>query len=283
LTIRPIENRDSEIPMNLPLYWIDAFTDRLFTGNPAGVVPLDRWTDDALMQRIAFENGLAETAFFMKTGEDRYHLRWFTPNAEVDLCGHATLATAFVVFTQLGSAGDVLTFDSRSGPLRVTRLADGRLELDFPSRPAVPATPPAALVQGLGALPASYAQAHANLAVFNTAAEVSALRPDFVALATLEQYGTIVTAPGEDCDFVSRFFAPRVGIPEDPVTGSAHCVLTPYWAERLGKKRLHARQISARGGELWCELVPSTGSGQAGDRVRIAGHAVLYLRGMIEV
>lgn len=263
--------------MNLPLYWIDAFTNQIFSGNPAGVVPLERWPDDALMQRMAFEHGLAETAFFVKTGEDRFHLRWFTPGAEVDLCGHATLATAFAVFTQLGSVGDVLTFDSRSGPLQVTRLGDGRLELDFPSRPAVPMTPPAALVQGLGATPLYYAQAQANLAVFNTAAEIRALRPNFAALATLEQYGTIATAPGdgEDCDFVSRFFAPRVGIPEDPVTGSAHCVLTPYWAARLGKNRLHARQLSARGGELWCEL--------SGDRVRIAGHAVLYLRGEIEV
>jgi PhzF family phenazine biosynthesis protein len=261
--------------MNLPLYWIDAFTDTVFTGNPAGVVPLDRWPDDAFMQRIAFENGLAETAFFVKTGENRYHLRWFTPSAEVDLCGHATLATAFVVFTQLGASDDVLTFESRSGPLLVTRLADGRLELDFPSRPAVPASPPIALIQGLGATPVYYAQAQANLAVFNNAADVRALRPDFAALATLEQYGTIVTAPGEDCDFVSRFFAPGVGVPEDPVTGSAHCVLTPYWAARLGKKRLHARQVSARGGELWCE--------QAGDRVKISGYAVLYLKGTIEV
>lgn len=261
--------------MNLPLYWVDAFTSRVFAGNPAAVVPLDRWLDDALMQRIAFENGLAETAFFVRTGEGRYHLRWFTPGAEVDLCGHATVATAFTLFTQLGFAGDRITFDSRSGPLHVTRLTDGRIELDFPSRPAVPVAPPAALLKGLGTTPAYYAQAQANLAVFNTAAEVLALRPDFAALATLEQYGTIVTAPGEDCDFVSRFFAPRVGVPEDPVTGSAHCVLTPYWAARLGKTRLHARQLSARGGELWCEL--------AGDRVKIAGHAVLYLRGTIDV
>lgn len=263
--------------MSLPFYWIDAFTDRVFTGNPAGVVPLDTWPDDSLMQRIAFENGLAETAFFVRTGQDRFHLRWFTPGAEVDLCGHATLATAFVVFTQLGAAGDALTFDSRSGPLHVIRLADGRLELDFPARPPVPCAPPPALVQGLGATPAHYAQSQANLAVFATAAEVRALRPDFAALSTLPQYGTIATAPGdgEGCDFVSRFFAPRVGVPEDPVTGSAHCVLTPYWAQRLGRPRLHARQISARGGELWCEL--------AGDRVKMAGRAVLYLKGTIEV
>lgn len=271
--------------MSLPLYWIDAFSDKIFAGNPAAVVPLDSWLPDALMQRIAFENGLAETAFFVKSGEDRFHLRWFTPGAEVDLCGHATVATAFVLFTQLGFTGDRITFDSRSGPLHVTRLADGKIELDFPARPSVPTTPPSAILKGLGATPVYYAQAQANLAVFNTAAEVRALRPDFATLSTLEQYGTIVTAPGdgEGCDFVSRFFAPRVGVPEDSVTGSAHCMLTPYWAQRLGKTRLHARQLSARGGELWCELVSATDAGQTGDRVKIAGHAVLYLKGTIEV
>ncbi len=271
--------------MSLPLYWIDAFSDKIFAGNPAAVVPLESWLPDAFMQRIAFENGLAETAFFVKTGEARFHLRWFTPGAEVDLCGHATVATAFVLFTQLGFTGGRITFDSRSGPLHVTRLADGKIELDFPARPSVPTTPPSAILKGLGATPVYYAQAQANLAVFNTAAEVRALRPDFAMLATLEQYGTIVTAPGdgEGCDFVSRFFAPRVGVPEDSVTGSAHCMLTPYWAQRLGKTRLHARQLSARGGELWCELVSATDAGQTGDRVKIAGHAVLYLKGMIEV
>ena len=259
----------------LPFYWVDAFAAKVFTGNPAGVVPLEQWLEDDLMRQIAFENGLAETAFLVPAGKGRYHLRWFTPGAEVDLCGHATVASAFVLFTRLGFTGEVISFNSRSGPLLVRRLSDGKIELDFPSRPAVPVPPPAALLQGLGATPAYYAQAQANLAVFNTAAEVRALRPDFAALATLEQYGTIVTAPGEDCDFVSRFFAPRVGVPEDPVTGSAHCVLTPYWARRLGKRQLHARQISPRGGELWCE--------EAGDRVKIAGDAVLYLHGEIEV
>jgi predicted PhzF superfamily epimerase YddE/YHI9 len=268
-----MENQESKISMNLPLYWIDAFTDTVFTGNPAGVVPLDRWPDDAFMQRIAFENGLAETAFFVKTGEDRYHLRWFTPSAEVDLCGHATLATAFVVFTQLGAGDDVLTFESRSGPLLVTRLPDGRLELDFPSRPAVPVPPPATLIQGLGATPVYYAQAQANLAVFNTAAEVRALRPDFAALATREQYGTIVTAPGEDCDFVSRFFAPGVGVPEDPVTGSAHCCLGPFWADRLNKTTMVGYQASARGGVVRVAV--------EGARVMLRGHAVTVHRGTL--
>jgi predicted PhzF superfamily epimerase YddE/YHI9 len=237
--------------MKLPLYWVDAFASQLFRGNPAAVVPLEQWPEEHLMQQIAFENGLAETAFFVPVAPGRYHLRWFTPKAEVNLCGHATVATAFTLFTQLGFAGSHLVFDSRSGPLPVQRLPDGRIELDFPARPAVPMPPPPALLQGLGATPAYYAQAQVNLAIFNTAAEVLALQPDFVALAELEQYGTIASAPGTDCDFVSRFFAPRVGVPEDPVTGSAHCVLTPYWAHRLGRTTLHARQVSARGGELW--------------------------------
>lgn len=262
--------------MTLPFFWVDAFTQRVFSGNPAGVVPLERWPeDDALLQRIAFENGLAETAFFVPTGSGRYRLRWLTPTAEVDLCGHATLASAFVLFNHLGFSGDRITFDTRSGPLVVSRLAEGTFELDFPARPARVTEPSASLVKGLGVRPAAYAQAQANLAIFDSEAEVRALRPDFAELAKLEQYGTIATAPGEDCDFVSRFFAPRVGVPEDPVTGSAHCVLTPYWANRLNKNVLHARQVSARGGELRCEL--------AGNRVKMAGNAVLYLKGEIHV
>jgi predicted PhzF superfamily epimerase YddE/YHI9 len=273
----PIENRESKIEktMNLPLYWVDAFTDQVFAGNPAGVVPLVAWPEAALMQHIASENGLAETAFFIRTGEDRFHLRWFTPTFEIDLCGHATLASAFVVFTQLGSSGDVLTFDSRSGPLVVTRLGDGRLELDFPARPGAPALMPPQIPTGLGATPRLVTKARDYLCVFETEAEVRGLKPDFAVLGQLDATGIIVTAPGRDCDFVSRFFAPRAGIPEDPVTGSSHCTLVPYWARCLGRKRLHARQVSARGGELWCEL--------AGDRVKIAGHAVLYLRGEIIV
>lgn len=257
----------------LPLYWVDAFTSGVFAGNPAAVVPLERWLDDALMQRIAFENGLAETAFFVPIGEGRYHLRWFTPAVEVDLCGHATLASAHVLFTQLGFAGDTVTFDSRSGPLPVTRRPDNLFELDFPSRPAQPVPVAPALIQALGAAPDYVAQARDTLCVFARAGDVLALRPDFAALSRLDTFGFIATAPGQDCDFVSRFFVPRAGINEDPVTGSAHSTLTPYWAQRLGKTKLHARQLSARGGELWCEL--------ASDRVKIAGHAVLYLRGEI--
>jgi PhzF family phenazine biosynthesis protein len=261
--------------MSLPFYWIDAFTDRVFAGNPAGVVPLARWPDAAMMQRVAFENGLAETAFFVKTGVDRYYLRWFSPSVEIDLCGHATLAAGFVVFTELGATGDVLTFHTRSGPLTVTRLPDGRLELDFPARPGQPGAITPALTRALGAAPEQVAHARDTLCVFAREEDVLALRPDFAAVAQLDTFGVIATAPGKDCNFVSRFFVPRAGINEDPVTGSAHCTLVPYWAARLGRKRLHARQVSTRGGELWCELVD--------DRVRMAGHAVLYLRGEIQV
>ena len=265
--------------MPLPLYWIDAFTDRVFGGNPAGVVPLSAWPDDALLQKIAFENGLSETAFFVRTAPDRFHLRWFTPLVEVDLCGHATLATAHVLFRELGQPGERVVFDSKSGPLTVTRRADGRLELDFPTRPGAPVDDaPVALAAGLGRTPDSVLRsARMWLCVYPRAADVVALRPDHAALATsgLSPGRIIVTAAGDDCDFVSRFFAYDAGLAEDPVTGSAHCTLVPYWAARLGRTVLHARQVSARGGELWCEL--------AGDRVKIAGHAVLYLRGTIEV
>ncbi len=261
--------------MKLPLYWVDAFASKVFAGNPAAVVPLERWPDDTLMQRIAFEHGLSETAFFVKTAESHYQLRWFTPAVEVDLCGHATLASAYVLFTQLGFSGDIVTFDSRSGPLTVTRRPDSLFELDFPSRPAQPCAASAALVRALSAAPEHVAQARDTLCVFARAEDVLALRPDFPALAQLDTFAVIATAPGPDCDFVSRFFVPRAGINEDPVTGSAHSTLTPYWAARLGKSKLHARQVSARGGELWCEL--------ADDRVKIAGDAVLYLRGELAV
>ncbi len=265
----------------MKLFWIDAFASQPFTGNPAGVVPLDAWPSDELMRQIAFENGLAETAFFVRTGADRFHLRWFTPTVEVDLCGHATLASAFVVFHELGQAGDRITFDSRSGPLVVTRRADGALELDFP------ATPPheehdAALRAGVsaaigGATVTWLGRSRFDLlAVLPDAAAVRAVKPDMPRIAALGGRGLIVTAAGvEGTDFVSRFFAPQAGVPEDPVTGSAHCALTPFWAGRLGKTEFHARQISSRGGDLHCTL--------AGDRVKLAGRAVLYLRGDLAV
>jgi len=259
--------------MELSLYWIDAFADRIFAGNPAAVVPLTSWPADTLMQQIARENGVSETSFFVRTGPARAHLRWFTPSVEVDLCGHATLAAAHAIFHELGQPGEVIVFDSKSGPLTVTRRGD-LLELDFPSLPAEPAEAPADLLRGLGTNPVSVARSRrAWLCVLDSAEAVVALRPDAAALARLVPGRIIVTAPGRDCDFVSRFFAPDAGILEDPVTGSSHCTLAPYWAARLGRDELHARQVSSRGGELWCSL--------KGDRVRIAGRSAVYLRGRL--
>ncbi|HWA85156.1 MAG TPA: PhzF family phenazine biosynthesis protein [Opitutus sp.] len=267
--------------MRLPLFWVDAFTDRVFSGNPAGVVPLDAWpADSSLLQRIAFENGLAETTFYVRTGAARFALRWFTPAVEVDLCGHATLAAGHVLFHELEQSGDAITFDSRSGPLVVTRLADEKLELDFPATPPAARQDAAAMravSDAIGLAPAWLGESKFDLfAVLPDTAAVARLRPDFARVAAAGARGLIVTAPGDSgCDFVSRFFAPQSGVPEDPVTGSAHSALAPYWAARLGKTKLHARQLSARGGELWCEV--------AGDRVKIAGRAALYLRGEISL
>lgn len=261
--------------MELPIYWVDAFAERVFAGNPAAVVPLESWPDDALLQRIANENGLSETAFFVRTGPARASLRWFTPAVEVDLCGHATLASAHVLFNELGQVEQPFTFDTRSGPLQVTTVGP-MIELDFPSRPALPAAAPEALERGLGRRPAEVRRSERMwLCIFAAAGEVSAISPDFSALGTLVPGRIIATAPGADCDFVSRFFAPDAGVPEDPVTGSAHSTLVPYWSARLGKSALHARQVSRRGGELWCEM--------RGDRVSIAGRGAAYLRGTIRV
>ncbi len=262
--------------MKIPYYHVDAFTSRLFAGNPAGVCPLESWLPAETMQKIAAENRHAETAFFVPlAGEpERFHLRWFTPGAEVDLCGHATLATAFVLKECLGFNAPAVHFDTLSGPLTVSYEHD-LLVMDFPSRPPLPYEAPAALLEGLGAAPVEVSRARDVLAVFESEAEVAALQPNFERLAQLDALGVIATAPGEGSDFVSRFFAPRVGVPEDPVTGSSHCTLIPYWANRLGKNRLESRQISARGGELACELV--------GERVKIGGRAVLYMHGTIEL
>lgn len=279
--------------MRLPLYWIDAFSAVPFAGNPAAVVPLDRWLPDAVMQQIAFENGLAETAFLVPQPGNadaariapRYHLRWFTPAVEVDLCGHATLASGHVLLRELGLTGDQVVFDSRSGPLVVTRRGD-RLELDFPATPVAvePDRETAATVaRALGRAPSWLGRSKFDLfAVFDDPAAVRDVHPDLAQVAAAGARGLIVTAPGDGtCDFVSRFFAPQSGVPEDPVTGSAHCALAPYWAERLGRTQLHARQVSRRGGELWCEVLP--GDTTTPSRVRIAGHTTLYLKGEIAV
>ncbi|MES1172268.1 MAG: PhzF family phenazine biosynthesis protein [Bacteroidota bacterium] len=257
----------------IPVYQIDAFTDRPFAGNPAAVCPIDEWLPDALLQSIAAENNLSETAFLVREGGD-FRIRWFTPTVEVDLCGHATLASAFVVFTEIDPGRQRVVFASRSGPLVVVRRPAG-LVMDFPAWPPHPIAPPDGLAAALGATPVFVLAARDLLAVFDDAATVRQLRPDMTRLAALDKLGVAVTAPGTgadgDVDFVSRFFAPRAGIPEDPVTGSAHCSLTPYWATRLGRDRLFARQVSARGGSLDCTL--------RGDRVDIGGRAVLVMRG----
>jgi len=261
--------------MRLPLYQIDAFAEGPFTGNPAAVCPLEAWLPDPVMQQIAAENNLSETAFFVTEGEG-YRLRWFTPTTEVDLCGHATLASAFVVFGWLKPERSEVTFATQqAGPLIVTR--DGEfLALDFPARPAAPCPMPRGLDRALGRPPTTVLAARDYLAVYETADDIRALTPDFAAIAALDRFAVIVTAPGTDgIDFVSRFFAPARGVDEDPVTGSAHCTLIPYWAERLGKSRLQARQLSRRGGALSCAM--------RGDRVTIAGRALLYLEGIITI
>jgi PhzF family phenazine biosynthesis protein len=262
--------------MRLPLYQIDAFTGELFSGNPAAVCPLERWLPDATMQAIAAENNLAETAFFVRDG-DAYALRWFTPTVEVDLCGHATLASGFVIMNFLEPEREAVSFrTAKAGTLTVTHDGD-LLAMNFPSRPAVPTEAPAGLLDALGGEPSAVLRARDYLLVYDSAADVAALKPDFAALAAVNDcWAAIATAPGDTgTDFVSRFFAPAQGVPEDPVTGSSHCTLTPYWAERLGKKTMEARQLSRRGGALRCT--------QNGERVTIAGQAVLYLEGQISV
>lgn len=261
--------------MRLPIYQVDAFTDRLFAGNPAAVVPLESWPADTVLQAIAAENNLSETAFLV-AGADGWELRWFTPAVEVELCGHATLASAFVIATVLRPGVEHLRFHTRmAGVLTVDRRGD-LYTLDFPSRPAAPVEPHPGLLPALGGRPPrEILAARDYLVIHETAEDVRRLEPDFRALGQLDR-AVIVTAPGEDgIDFVSRFFAPGHGIDEDPVTGSAHCTLTPYWTGRLGRSVLEARQISRRGGALTVTA--------AGNRVLIAGRAVLYLEGTIAV
>ena len=259
--------------MQLRIFQIDAFTDEVFGGNPAAVCPLESWLPDATLQAIAGENNLSETAFFVPSN-GAYDLRWFTPLAEVELCGHATLASAHVVFHHLRPGADTVVFESRSGCLEVSRSGDG-LTMDFPALAANPVEPPAGLSAGLRAEPAAVFADMDYLALFDSEAEIRALAPDLPALAGLDRRGVIVSAAGDSADFVSRFFCPRLGVPEDPVTGSAHCMLAPFWADRLGKATLRAYQASERGGVLHCSV--------AGDRVQITGRAVQYLEGTITV
>lgn len=259
--------------MKFPLYQIDAFSSRVFAGNPAAVCPLSEWLPEKTMQAIATENNLSETAFFVKKGEE-YELRWFTPTVEVDLCGHATLASAYLIMNKIEPDKSAVRFHSKSGILNVTK-EENLLALDFPSRPAEPAQAPFELLSGLGIQPKEVLKARDYLVLLESEQSVKNLKPDFAELSRLDQASVIVTARGEKVDFVSRFFAPSFGIPEDPVTGSAHCTLIPFWSKRLNKTKLIARQVSARGGELICE--------DKGERVKIAGEAALYLEGEISI
>jgi PhzF family phenazine biosynthesis protein len=259
--------------MHIPIYQVDAFTSHVFAGNPAAVCPLEEWLDDRTMAAIAAENNLSETAFFVQRGR-RYDLRWFTPAVEVDLCGHATLASAYVILNLLEAGREEVRFDTRSGELVVRRSGE-RLTMDFPARPPQPCAIDPRLIPALGAEPEAVLTARDYLVVYRDEEQVRELRPDLAGLQRVDRFAVIVTAPGLQVDFVSRFFAPAQGVPEDPVTGSAHCTLVPYWAGRLGKQELHARQVSARGGELWCE--------NHGERVSISGQAALYLKGTIRL
>jgi len=257
--------------MKIPIFKVDAFTSRVFSGNPAAVCPLDYWLDDGQLQAIAAENNLSETAFIVNRG-GYYQLRWFTPQIEVDLCGHATLASAFVIMNQIDPSLQEVTFGTRAGELIVKKNGD-LYAMDFPAHAPRSCKAPEDLLKALDSHPQEVLASNYYLVVYKTEDEVRELNPYMKLIKELDRLAVIVTAPGKDVDFVSRFFAPAVGIPEDPVTGSAHCTLIPYWSKRLQKKKMNAKQISCRGGEIFCE--------DHGERVIIAGKAVLYLEGFI--
>jgi PhzF family phenazine biosynthesis protein len=259
--------------MQIPIYQTDNFTDRLFSGNPAAVCPLEQWLDDKVMQSIAAENNLSETAFFVKEGSN-YRIRWFTPTSEVDLCGHATLASAYVYFKYIKSGENTIKFLSRSGDLIVNQSSD-KLSLDFPATVPVKTSLSESLLSTLNFQPLEVLAAQDYMLVYKNLDQVVQFNPPLKKLKEIELRGLIVTAPGKDCEFVSRFFAPKYGIDEDPVTGSSHCALVPYWSQKLGKKILHAKQLSKRGGELFCEMKKN--------RVIISGKVVEYMRGTIEL
>lgn len=264
--------------MKLPIYQVDAFTERVFYGNPAAVCPLEEWLGEDLMQAIALENNLPETAFLVPRGDDGYDIRWFTPSMEAELCGHATLAAAHVVFNDLRPELSEVVFHSGKGPLRVGRVDGGQLALSFPALPVTPIEPPERLLAGLSIAPAAVYAGMDYVALYDNEDAMRATEPDQGVLLGLDRRAVTVTAPGRDHDFSSRFFAPKQAIYEDAFTGSAHCLLIPFWADRLGKTRLSSRQYSKRLGrphviEASCEL--------AGDRVRIAGHTRFYMSGTI--
>ena len=257
--------------MKLKQYQVDAFTSLPFTGNPAAVCPMESWPDDGLLQAIAEENNLSETAFFVPT-EGGYELRWFTPASEVDLCGHATLASSHIIFDLFDHPGPIINFATRSGNLSVKRR-DGLLEMNFPAATPQPHPQSEALTAGLGRQPIEVLCAFDYIAVFEDEAEVRRIDPDFTILSKLDLRGVAITSRGSDTDFVSRFFAPKLAVQEDPVTGSAHCELAPFWLERTGINPLSARQVSKRGGTLECEVV--------GDRVLLRGSAVTIMESVI--
>ena len=259
--------------MKLPIFQIDAFAENLFEGNPAAVIPLEKWLPDELLQKIAQENNLSETAFFIKEG-DEYHIRWFTPTVEVNLCGHATLASAYVIFEGLDVQVEKITFHSKSGELEVTKKGE-LMELNFPVATIVKCEVSVEITRAFGKEPIEVWKSDDYIAVYENESDIVSLAPDFKVLGELACRGIIATSRGEDADFVSRFFAPACGVDEDPVTGSAHCALMPYWAKELGKNKLSAAQLSERGGKLQCELL--------GSRVLIAGKAKKYLEGKIEL
>lgn len=267
--------------MKLTIYQVDAFAEKLFEGNPAAVVPLDSWPEDALLQQIATENNLSETGFFVEVDKDitpgaDYHLRWFTPEHEIDLCGHGTLATAYVIKNFLAPhLAEIVFSTQKAGLLRAT-ASEGRYTLDFPSRPPQPCTPPPQLLQSLGITTAiEVLKSRDYFVVLPDEEAVKNTEPDLSLMKDLDTIGVIVTAKGRSADVVSRCFFPNAGIPEDPVTGSAHCNIVPYWASRLGQTKLLCKQISARGGTLHCTL--------NGDRVLMTGSCVLYMQGEITV
>lgn len=263
--------------MEIDFYQIDSFADHLFSGNPAAVCPLPEFLSAEVMQSIAAENNLSETAFFIRKKED-FEIRWFTPEHEVDLCGHATLAGAYVIFNYIDKETNQITFHSKSGPLHVKKIDDGSIQLDFPAIFFEPTEAMKSLNEAFGMEPkALYKSKQDFLAIFEKQAEIESIRPDFNKLLELDLRGVIVSSPSNipGFDFVSRFFAPKFGVPEDPVTGSAHCTLTPYWAKALGKTKLKAKQLSKRGGEILCEL--------NNDRVLLTGKSVTYMKGKIEI
>lgn len=261
--------------MKIPVYQVDAFTNKIFGGNPAAVCILEKWIDDTILQNIAAENNLSETAFFVQRGEGFYDLRWFTPTIEVDLCGHATLASAFVLFSIINKELKSVRFETKSGELKVEKSGE-LLSMNFPSRNPLSFQAPDILTNALGIQPIEVLKSRDLFVVYDNESQIKSLNPNYELLKKMKDFlGIIVTAPGEGYDFCSRFFAPNAGILEDPVTGSAHCSLIPYWSKRLGKKNLHAYQLSQRKGEVFCE--------DLGDRVKISGHAVLFLEGYISI